>query len=223
MLIAAELALIAIDHKSGRHAFGTRDLLNACLAGLLIAEVVLEGAGVPGDKKGTVVVDGPRPADLVLAAVADVIAEQGPKIKPVLSHMDRGLKQRLGTGTWETMMGELDRSGALSAPDDGRGRPTVSDPALRDGIVERLREAAAGDDLLDPRTALLLSMTGPAHLLELVAPDRSTRKHARKRIDHALDADQLATVGESVRALLAEAAAVVAVTAAVAATSVASS
>lgn len=222
MLIAAELTLIAIDPKSGRHALGTRDLLNACLAGLLVAEAVLDGAAVPGDKQGTIVASGPRPADPILAAATDVIAERGPKVKPVLSHMDRGLKQRVGTGTWDTMVGELVRSGALSVPDGG-GRPTVSDPALRDRIIERLREAAAGDDPLDPRTALLLSMTGPAHLLELVAPDRSTRKHARRRIDHALDADQLAPVADSVRAVLAEAAAVVAVAGAVAATSVASS
>jgi hypothetical protein len=206
MLIAAELALIAIDPKSGRHALGTRDLLNACLAGLLVAEVMLDGAAVPGDKTSTLVVTGGVPANRVLAAATEVIAERGPKIKPVLSHMDRGLKRRLGTGTWDTMMSELTDAGSLT------------DTSFRDSIIERLRAAATGDDPLDPRTALLLSMTGPAHLLELVAPDRSTRKHARRRIDHALDADQLGAVGESVRALLAEAAAVVAVAASVAAT-----
>jgi hypothetical protein len=222
VLIAAELALIAIDPKSGRHHLGTRDLLNACLAGLLVAEAVLEGAGVPGDKPGTIVASGPRPADPILAAATEVIGERGPKVKPILSHMDRGLKQRLASGTWDTMVNELVRSGALRIHEGG-GRPTVSDSALRDGIIARLRQAADGDDPLEPRTALLLSMTGPAHLLELVAPDRSTRKHARKRIDHALDADQLAPVADSVRALLAEAAAVVAVAGAVAATSIASS
>ena len=30
-------------------------------------------------------------------------------------------------------------------------------------------------------------MTGPASLLEVVAPERRGRKHARQRIDHALD------------------------------------
>jgi hypothetical protein len=217
VLVAAQLALIATDPKSGRHALGTRDLLNACLAGLLVAEAMLEQAAVPGDAKGTLVVTGSRPADRVLAAATEVIAERGPKIKPVLSHMDRGLKRRLGTGTWDTMVGELVDAGAL-AHDASGGRPAVADTSLRDAIVERLRMAATGDDPLDPRTALLLSMTGPAHLLELVAPDRATRKHARRRIDHALDADQLDAVGESVRALLAEAAAVVAVAASVAAT-----
>jgi len=42
VLLAAELALIALDPDSGRHALGTREQLNACLAGLLIAEVELD-------------------------------------------------------------------------------------------------------------------------------------------------------------------------------------
>ena len=81
------------------------------------------------------------------------------------------------------------------------------DTAVRDGVIERLRTAAAGDDVLDVRTALVLSMTGPAQLLEVVAPERAGRKHARRRIDHALDRTQLQPIGELVRALLAAAAA----------------
>ena len=42
MLLAEELALIAIDPESGRHALGTRDNLNACLAGLLVVELYLD-------------------------------------------------------------------------------------------------------------------------------------------------------------------------------------
>ena len=90
------------------------------------------------------------------------------------------------------------------------------DRAARDAIVGRLQLAAAGDDPLDVRTAVLLSMTGPAQLLELVAPARGTRKHARRRIDHALDATSLHPVAESVRKVLADAAAAAAAAAAVA-------
>ena len=64
-------------------------------------------------------------------------------------------------------------------------------------------------------------MTGPAQLLELVAPDRSARKHARRRIDHALDATSLQPIAESVRKVLADAAAAAAVAATVAATAAA--
>ena len=51
-------------------------------------------------------------------------------------------------------------------------------------------------------------MTGPAQLLEVVAPERSTRKHARSRIDHALDGSDLQPVGTVVRRVIEEAAAV---------------
>ena len=50
-------------------------------------------------------------------------------------------------------------------------------------------------------------MTGPAQLLEVVAPDRRGRKHAKRRIDHALDSTQLQPIGELVRRVLADAAA----------------
>ena len=80
--------------------------------------------------------------------------------------------------------------------------------------------AAATEDLLDRRTALVLSMTGPARLLEVVAPERRDRRHARDRIDHALDRTDLEPVGDVVRRLLAEAAAAAAIaTAALVATS----
>jgi len=54
----------------------------------------------------------------------------------------------------------------------------------------------------------VLSMTGPAHLLEIVAPGRRARKHARNRIDHALDGTSLEPFGKVVRRLIQEAAAV---------------
>jgi hypothetical protein len=65
---------------------------------------------------------------------------------------------------------------------------------------------------------MILSMTGPAQLLEVVAPERRGRKHARRRIDHAVDGSQLEPIGEVARHLLAEAAAVAATAASVAAT-----
>lgn len=218
MLLAEELALVALHSESGRHSLGTRDQLNACLAGLLVAELVLDGAAAPGDGKSTVVLtDRVASRSPLLSAASDVIAAEGPKIKAVLSHMSRGLHEHVGTGTWEAVMGELVRSGVV-APAESRVRPRheLTDPTVRNAIVDRLQIAAAGDDPLDVRTALVLSMTGPANLLEVVAPDRGIRKHARKRIDHALDASHLRPIGEVVRRLLAEAAAAAAAAATVA-------
>jgi hypothetical protein len=214
MLLAEELALVAINPKTGRHTRGIRSQLNACLAGLLIAELALDGVLTPGTSKATLVAgNAEQPSDPLLAAAADVVRERGPKIKAVLSHMDRGLRKRLDTGTWDSVVAALARNGAIAT--SGSQHPlTTSGEAQRDEIVERLRAAAAGDDPLDARTALVLSMTGPGYLLEVVSPTRAGRKHARRRIDHALDDIDLRAVGETVRTVLAEAAAVIASTAA---------
>ena len=199
MLLAAELALIAIDPGSGRHTLGSRDNLNACLAGLLVVELHLED----------------RPESDLLTAAGEVLAEAGPKTKSVLSAMSRGLDRRVGMGTWDAVVAELVEAGVVAPTSGGiRPRNEVVDRAARDAVVQRLRLAAAGDEPLDARVR---AMTGPAQLLELVAPDRSARQHARRRIDHALDATSLQPIAESVRKVLADAAAAAAAAASVAA------
>ncbi|HVF14525.1 MAG TPA: GPP34 family phosphoprotein [Acidimicrobiales bacterium] len=210
MLLAEELALVAIDPRSGRHGVGTRDQLNACLAGTLVAELLLEGHAAPGDRDGRIVPVESRPrADApTLAGAALVVAEKGPRLKAVLSHMSRGLQQHAGMSTWDGVTSGLVDAGILGPADDGvASRRPLLDAAARDAVVARLRAAAASDAPMDRRTAVLLSMTGPAQLLELVAPDRSTRKHARRRIDHALDGSELHAVGKAVRRLVQDAAA----------------
>ena len=63
---------------------------------------------------------------------------------------------------------------------------------------------------------LVLSMTGPARLLEVVAPEQAgVRRHARGRIDHALESTDLEPFGDVVRRLIAEAEAAAAIGAAV--------
>jgi hypothetical protein len=224
MLLAAELALLAVDPASGRHALGTRDRLNACLAGLLVAELVLDGHAVAGDRDGTVLPVDPPPSDRVLAATLEVVTVRGPKLKAVMSSMDRSLGKRLGTGTWDSVVGTLVADGVLG-PADGALRPrhALLDTHVRDGVLARLQHAAASDDRLDARTALVLAMTGPASLLEVVAPERTGRQHARQRIDHALDECALRDIGGVVRKLIAEAATVAAIAATTAAVSAAAS
>lgn len=218
MLLAEELALVALKPESGRQQLGTGDALNACLAGLLVAELLLEGWIGPGDREDRLVVVPGRPAPdpPALAAAMDVVAQRGPKMKGVLSHMSRGLEQRIGMSTQDAVFSGLAGAGIVGASTGGLlpKRP-VLDRSAWDGVVDRLRAAAADDEPLDPRTALVLSMTGPAHLLEVVAPDRRTRKRARNRIDHALDGSDLEPVGKIVRRLIQEAIEVAATTAAV--------
>lgn len=209
MLLAEELALVAIKPDKGRAQLGTGGNLNACLAGLLVAELLLDGAaGIAADDR-IVAVPGRAPAEPALAA-AQVVAEKGSKLKAVLSHMSRGLEQRLGLPTQDAVLSGLAEAGVLGPSSGLIPKRVLLKPAERDALVDRLRAAASGDGPIEPRTALLLSMTGPAQLLEVVAPDRSTRRHARQRIDHALDGSDLASIGKVVRRLVEEAAAVAA-------------
>jgi len=210
MLLAEELALVAIKADSGRHEIGTRDALNACLGGLLLSELLMEGTVGPGDRDDRIVVTGgPTASSPTLAAAASVVDEKGPKIKAVLSHMSRGLEERLGTGTWDTVVAGLVDAGVVGAASGGRlPRHPIVDAGARDAIISRLRAATSSDGPIEPRTALVLSMTGPASLLEVVAPERSARKHARNRIDHALDGSNLEPFGKIVRRLIEEAVAV---------------
>ena len=207
MLLAEELALVALNPESGRRQIGTGDALNACLGGLLVAELLLDGSVGPGDRDNRIVaVPGRAAAESpALAAALEVVAEKGPKTKAVLSHMSRGLEKRLGMSTREVMFSGLAGAGIVGASTGGlRPRRPVLDRDAWDAVLDRLRAAAQSDGPLDPRTALVLSMTGPAQLLEVVAPDRSTRKHARNRIDHALDGSELEALGKVVRRLIQE-------------------
>jgi hypothetical protein len=136
------------------------------------------------------------------------VAEKAPKLKAILQHMSRGLEAQLGVGTWDVVVAGLVADGAL-APTEGSIRPRndVLDARRRDEVIARLQSAADGDGPMEPRTALVLNMTGPANLLEVVAPARATRRHARRRIDHGLDGTDLEIFGKTVRKLIADAAA----------------
>ena len=139
MNLAEELALVAIDPSSGRHALGLRSELNACLAGLLITELLLDGVVEVRDKGDRVVVTGKaEPKSPILAAATAVVIERGPKIKAVLSHMNKGLSHRLGLGTWDAVVNELGR--CRRAGRNAWCRP----PAQRRGATLRARRHRCG-------------------------------------------------------------------------------
>ena len=160
MLLAAELALLAIDPASGRaRAWATGTSSNACLAGLLVGDLVLGGHAAPGERDGTVLLTDDPPADPVLVATAQVVAVRGPKLKAVMSSMDRSLGKRLGTGTWDSVVATL-VAGRVLGPAEGSVRPrhAVLDPACHDEVRDRVRHAAA-TRAIDAH-ALVLAMTG---------------------------------------------------------------
>jgi len=207
MLLAEELALVAIHPKSGRHAIGVRSELNACLAGLLVAELLLDDVIAAGDKPDRVRITGTaEPRCVALAATTAVVIDKGPKLKAILSGMDKGLSRKIGLGTWETVVSGLADAGVLAATSGSvRHRNRLLQGFVRDSTVAALRVAAAHDTALDIRRAALLSMVGPAKLLEVVAPDRRLRGHVRDRIDHALDGTELESIGKTVRRLISDA------------------
>jgi hypothetical protein len=188
MLMAEELALVAMNPLRKGPGLGMRRQLNACLAGLLLGDLELEGVAALHPKDTIVLVPGASLDAGTLAGAAHVVAGRGPKIKTVLSDMDRGLRKYAGQGTWDAVVAGL--------PEGAAGR---------DEVIERLSQAAASDEQIEPRTALILSMTGPAQLLEVIAPGRGAgRRHARNRIDHATDGSPYEAISRAVRKLIAQ-------------------
>ncbi len=186
MLMAEELALVAMNPRKRSPGLGMHQHLNACLAGLLLADLVVKRAAALGPKDTIVLVPGASFFAGTLAGAAQVVVEKGPKIKAILSGMDRGLHRHLGRGTWDAVLAGLSEG-----------------VAGREEAIERLRAAAASDEHIDQRTALVLSMTGPAHLLELMAPRHgAVRRRARYRIDHVTDGLPCEAISRAVRKII---------------------
>ncbi len=133
MLMAEELALIAMNPRKRSPGLGMHQHLNACLAGLLLGDLVVKGAAALRPEDTIVRVPGVSLAAGTLAGAAPVVAEKGPKIKAILSGMDRGLRKHLGRGTWDAVLA------GLSEGVDGR-----------EDAIERLRAAAASGEQVDP-------------------------------------------------------------------------
>lgn len=153
VLLAEELALVALNPATSRFPAGTRPDLNACLAGLLVGELLLDGSleRGDGDDRVTPAPAGRPPTSPLLAAALEVATEKGPKLKAVLSHMNRGLQQRLGLSTRDAVLDGLARTGMVGPATGGLvHRWPVLDRRARDSVVDRLRAAAAGDGPSSP-------------------------------------------------------------------------
>ena len=76
-----------------------------------------------------------------------------------------------------------------------------------------MRAAATSDTRLDARTAVLLALSGPCQMLEVVAPARADRAKAKQRIAQA--AEQVAAADAVKHVIEATQAAIIASTAVV--------
>jgi len=207
VLLAEELALLLIAQAPRREDFSPGPYADLCLAGLLVGELLLAGVVGPATHEDRVVVlaDATLPTAPTLLATAQVVIDEGPKLVDVLTYMKPGLEHYLSRSTWEETVSLLKSAGIVGPGAGRRGRKLgVQNVAALDGVVGRLRAAAHGDGPIEARTALLLSIVGPAFLLKTVAPERGTRPHARRRVDEALNGSRLQALGEAVRQAIAD-------------------
>ncbi|CAO5189249.1 Golgi phosphoprotein 3 (GPP34) [Frankia sp. AiPs1] len=219
MLLAEELLLLALDPDSGTPVNSSRSPLGVALSGALVAELGLaELVAEDGRRLAPV---GPAPSHPLLADAHTLLGTlRGRRAADQLRRMDRALG-----GGWSRVVDGLVQDGVL-----GRRRdrvlfvPVTHHPVLypkaRDEVLARMREAATGDGPLDPRTATVLALAGPSRLLEVVAPARADRGHAKMRIRLAAEQTPVAPI---VRKVIQEAQNAAAAAATIAATSAATS
>lgn len=216
MLLAEELLLLGLDPVRGTVVNNARQQLQVGLAGALIGELALNGSVDVSGRR--FVVSGRPPADPLLAAVYERLAQpKGRRAADQLRRLDKGVG-----GVWPRLVDGMVDRGVLGRRRDRVLLFTVThhpvlQPAVQGELLARMRAAAAGDGALDPRTAVLLAVAGPSRLLEVVAPDRDGRRHAKLRIANATALTPVAPVVKKVIAEMQAAAASVAAAGAVAA------
>ena len=208
MLIAEELLLLSLDPVRGRPLNGSESVISVCLLGALVAEL-----GVAGrvDWVGSRFVPvGPRPVGLLGEVHEALEADRPRRAAPQLRRMDRVLR----SARRRVIDGLVD-AGVLGRERRRPWLPTAHrllDQAARAEPLGRVRSAAATHDAVDARTAVLLALSGPARLLEVVAD--KPHAHAKQRIAQAAE---LVPAVEVVKRVIAEAAAAAASVAAIAA------
>jgi Golgi phosphoprotein 3 (GPP34) len=197
MLMTEELLLLAIDPEGGTIVNGARQNLKPGLVGAAISELALEGRVELRDRR--FVATGDAPADPVMRDVHRELARpKGRRAKDQVRRLDRavgGLLDRTMAGLVDSGVLREERERVLLWPVT---RHPVVDPHAHRRLVDRLRDAARGDGVLEPRTAVLLALAGPCRLLEVVAPDRGERAHAKARIKQATDLTPVAPVVKAV-------------------------
>jgi hypothetical protein len=180
VLIAEMLLLVAVNEK-GHVPFGSDSFVNIGLTGALLAELAIDGQLTIAED-GTVRAGDPRPGDVLLADAYDAVREhlEGKKARRVIG----GLSRHIG-GSRKRVVDRLVEGGVLGRDRPSAFRPTrhqVLDTAARQEVLDQVRAAATGDGPVRPDVAVVLALTGPCRLLERVAPERSARGEAKRRI-----------------------------------------
>ncbi len=210
MLLAEQFVLLALD-ADGTVARGASNQPSASVGvtGALITELASEGHIDLAD--GRIHLTGTVPTNPLLAQTLD-------NLRP---HEGKKLKSRLSAvkhSGWPEVVDAMVDTGMIGREKDAL-RPTrhpVTDPAAHAALLAEVRAAATGDGPLSERDAVLLALAGPCQLLEVVAPERSDRKQAQRRIASATEqVDAAAAVKQALEEVVAATTVVVASSAAV--------
>ena len=174
------LLLLAVNDK-GHVPLGSDSFVDVGLTGALLAELAIDGRLTVAED-GTVRAGDTRPDDLLLADAYDAMREhrEGRRARRVIG----GLSRHIG-GSRKRVVDRLVEGGVLGRDRPSVFRPTghpVLDTAARQAVLHQVRVAATGEGPVRPEAAVVLALTGPCRLLERVAPERSTRGEAKRRI-----------------------------------------
>jgi len=204
VLLAEELLLLAIDPFSGRPVNSSERPLTPCLSGALVAELALAGAVLMNGKRFA-----PSrqfaPAGLLNETLVALASPKGRRSVDQMARLDRELG-----GVWNRVVDGLVAQGVLGRDPRGPLQATahpVFRADLRHEVLARVRAAAAGHGQIEPRTAVVLALSGPARLLEVVAD--APHQHAKRRIAEATEATPVAEVVKKVIAAAAAAAVII--------------
>lgn len=181
MLIAEQFVLLTLDPDGSPARTGTRPYVKVGVTGALVAE--LETAGHLALDEGRIHITGTAPPahPLLAAVLAGMIAHEGKRVRSRLPRIERA--------GWSEVVDAMIEDGILGREEHAL-RPTrhpVLDPSRHAELLVQVRAAATGDGPLDDRMAVLLALAGPCHQLEVVAPERSGRGRAKRRIGEAGD------------------------------------
>lgn len=187
MLLSESFVLLALDPE-GLPARGVSNQPAAAIGvtGALLTELVQNGH-LELDE-GRIHLTGTRPSDPQLATTLDEVSRfEGKKLKSHLASIKHS--------GWSEIVDRMISSGILGREKHALRitRHPINDRALQESLLAEIRAAATGSGPLEGTTATLLALAGPAQLLEVVAPERSDRKHAKKRISEA--AEQVPAAG----------------------------
>ncbi len=176
MLLAEAFVLLALE-PDGTLARGmaNQPAVAVGVTGALVTELVQDGN--LDLTEGRIHLIGSTPRHPLLAqALAGLAPHEGKKLKSRLSSVKHA--------GWREVVDGMVAAGLLGR-EKGALRPTrhpIVDVAAHAVLLAEVRAAAIGDQPLDPRTATLLALAGPSQMLEVVAPNRSDRAAAKRRI-----------------------------------------